>query len=154
MKEHLSQIINDNLVGVTIENDVLQDQEVGAGKTNVSLRPGQERTEGLEIQKDLFHSRIKEARMKRKANRSKSQLQRYLENPESLVGKRIKHRVKEDNICEAEWFDAQVLKVDKILPDPSKTKYDVQYDIDGEDETFSFALLSDLKKGDLIVYEM
>ena len=145
MKEHLSQVINDNLVGVRVEYDVMQDQEAGANNTNVTLRPGQERIEDVEIQKDLFHNRIKEARMKRKGNRSKSQLQRYLDNPENLVGKRIQHRVKEDNICDAEWFDAQVLKVDNILPDRLKTKFDVQYDIDGEDETLSFALLADLK---------
>ena len=88
------------------------------------------------------------------ANRSKSQLQRFLDNPESLVGKTIKHRVKEDDIHDAEWFDAQVLKVDKIFPDPLKTKYDVQYDIDGEDETFHFALLGDLKNGELIICEI
>lgn len=68
---------------------MLQDEEAGADKTNANLRPGEERTDDLEMQKDLLHSRIKEARMKRKANRSKYQLQRYLENPESLVGKRI-----------------------------------------------------------------
>ena len=34
MKEHLSQVINDNLVGVRVECDVMQDQGAGANNAN------------------------------------------------------------------------------------------------------------------------
>ncbi len=41
--------------------------------------------------------------------------------------------------------------MEKILPDPLKTKFVVQFEIDGEDETFSLSFFGDLKRGKLII---
>ena len=74
-----------------------------------------------------------------------------LKDPSLLVGKKIKHCVQESEAEDPQWFDASVIKIDKTYKDPIRTRYEIIYDIDGVDKKFSFSLLSDLKKGDLII---
>ena len=77
-----------------------------------------------------------------------------LENPESLVGKRIKHLVQEQKESDPEWYDATVLKIDKPNQDnPLRTENEIIYDLDGEDIKFSYPLLMDLKNGNLVIID-
>jgi serine protease inhibitor len=53
---------------------------------------------------------------------------------------------------EIAWFDARVLRVAIFNEiNPIKTEYIVHYDIEDDNTTWNFPLLSDLKNGDLIV---
>ena len=83
--------------------------------------------------------------------KSKSLVEELLNDPSILVGKRIKHKVQETDNNEPEWFDAKVLKIEKASKTPVRTKYEVAYDIDEEDTTFIFSLISELKSGKLVV---
>ena len=65
--------------------------------------------------------------------------------PEKLVACCIKHKVQEteDNI--PEWLDGTVIKIEKINTKfPSKTLFEVQYDVDGEGVSYDFPLLAEL----------
>ena len=45
----------------------------------------------------------------------------------------------------------QVVKIEKDSEDRLRTMFEITCDIDGPDAKFSFALISELKKGNLIV---
>ena len=83
--------------------------------------------------------------MKRESTKSKNQLDLLLENPNKLTGCRFKHKVQETKDDPHEWFDEYSEK------NPIKTVFEIQYDIDGIDEFYSFALLTELKNGNLVI---
>ena len=90
--------------------------------------------------------------MKRESTKSKNQLDSLLENPNKLTGCRFKHKVQETKDDPPEWFDGTVIKIDEHSEkNPIKTVYEIQYDIDGIDEFYSFALLPELKNGNLVI---
>ena len=66
------------------------------------------------------------------------------ENPEKLVGKRIKHKVQETAEDSPKWFDATVSRIDAPSKYTLKTSYELTYDIDGEDKKYLFPLLTEL----------
>lgn len=64
-----------------------------------------------------------------------------IDEPELLVGKRIKHRFQEDeNLV---WYTGTVLSVDDEM------KFKIEYD--GESDYYSFKLLDDIINGDLVL---
>ena len=90
--------------------------------------------------------------MKRKSNKSKNLLDSLLQDPSSLIHKRVKHKIQETKEDIAEWYDATVVTIDQNnLENPIQTKYDMTYDIDGPTKICTFPLLSYLKKGYLII---
>ncbi len=148
MIDHLMEIIRMN-----IENP---DTNVPQGQTASTpafvLKDVADRNDEIKKQKEQLQRVLKEARLKRKAKKSQGDLEQLLKHPEILVGKRIKHRIQENADSFPEWFDAKVTKIDKLnAKNPMQTKYELCYDADGDDFKFSFSLLSDLKKGFLIL---
>ena len=110
------------------------------------------RNDELEAQKVKLFEKLKEARVKRKSKKSKNLLEDILLCPEKLVACRIKHKVPETGDDIPEWFDGTVIKIEKINTKfPSKTLFEVQYDVDGEGVSHDFPLLAELKKGNLII---
>ena len=75
-----------------------------------------------------------------------------LENPNKLTGCRFKHKVPETKGDPPEKFDGTVTKIDEHSEkNLIITVYEIQYDIDGTDEFYNFALLSELKNGNLVI---
>ena len=72
----------------------------------------------------------------------------YIESPEKLVGKHIQHKCVDGNTVV--WFGGTVTGIKTVKPDPVKTEFNVIYDEEPE-ATWFFPLLSDMKKGDLLV---
>ena len=101
--------------------------------------------------RDLSKS-IFEARRKRSNTvQVNSLLPIYLNEPKALCSKQVYHKCLENG--EVEWFCATVMSVNtfaKAPKEPLKTVYDIIYDI-CPDVTYSFPLLVDLKKGDLVI---
>ena len=124
--------------------DVFEEQLVfTAASVNV-------RNDEFEAQKVL--EKFKEARVKRKSKKSKNLLEDMLLCPEKLVACRIKHKVQETEDGIQEWFDGTVIKIEKINTRfPSKTLFEVQYDVDGEGVSYDFPLLAELKDGNPII---
>ena len=83
--------------------------------------------------------------------KSKEMLEKLLRNPEILVGKRIKHKIQESADDIPEWYDGTVLKLEKVIENVIRTPYEMTYDIDGPEERFTFKLIMELKKGNLIM---
>ena len=138
MEKHLKHVITENMekVNPSLSTDELLLASECAGKSTeipFQIRPELERDREIKQQKELLHNIFQEARIKRKSKASKSKLQAMLENPESLVGKRIKHLVQEQKESDPEWYDATVLKIDKPNQDnPLRTEYEIIYDLDGK----------------------
>ncbi len=156
MMKHLISVINQN---ITIADPAIlkfflsaAEKQKDKSKEPVSrVLPEKMRIPEVQKQKEEFAKIVKEARIKRKTKKSKESLKELLEDPTLLIGKRIKHRNQESTEEDPEWYDASVLAIDKSTNEPMRTIYELCYDIDGQDSRFSFPLLNDLKKGDLII---
>ena len=107
-----------------------------------------------ETQKNVQSSKTKmleKISMQRKQLKAKQQqilLPQFLEDPDSLVGKRVTHRCREEDGT-VEWFSGTVKDICQIKPNVINTEYDLQYD--DFPDVWTFPLLMDLKKGDLII---
>ena len=71
-------------------------------------------------------------------------LEEIVVNPHLLVGQRIRQRFKVEESSELVWYFGTVLKMN-----PSTYEFQVLYD--GEDETYHYPLLDDIKSGDLML---
>ena len=68
------------------------------------------------------------------------------------MGKKIKHRIQETEDDLAEWYDANIIRIDKEqISDSIRTTFDIYYDTDSKDQVFTFPLIKDLKRGHLII---
>ena len=121
--------------------------------SEIKLKSTSEIEEEFKKQKQGIFYKLKAASMKRSADKSKRTLDDYIKNVNLLVGKRIKHKVQETSEEIPEWFDATVIRIDKRSKELIQTRYDIYYDVDGEDTIYSFPLLTDLKRGNLIIME-
>ena len=115
--------------------------------SEIKLKSSSEREEEFKKQKQGIFYKLKAASMKRSADKSKRTLDDYIKNVNLLVGKRIKHKVQETSEEIPEWFDATVIRIDKLSKELIQTRYDIYYDVDGENTIYSFPLLTDLKRG-------
>ncbi len=111
----------------------------------------EKRKEIVEQQKCNPSDKIKEARIKRQSSKSKDMLEFLLKFPAELVGKRIKHKVQETKDDIPDWFDAKVKQIETEKNDTIKTMYDIYYDEDGADILFTYPLLNELKKGNIMI---
>ena len=89
--------------------------------------------------------------MRCKSSKSKEWLDKLINNPELFVGKRIMHKVQEDEEDIPELYDATVVRIEKDSKDRLRTMFEITYDIDGPDAKFSFALISELNKKNHII---
>ena len=94
---------------------------------------------------------MKKARDKPQAVTCKTKIDQYRNDPLLLVNKRIKHRIKETDDDDPEWYLGTVKAIESMPKDKSKTKFLITYDLDGDEERFSLPLIIDLKRGDLVV---
>ena len=77
-------------------------------------------------------------------------LPQFLVNPELLVGKRIQHSVREEGSEEVNWQAGKVISIDKVKQNSKRTTSIVKYD-DEPDQNWSFPLIVDFAKGDVII---
>ena len=152
MEQHLLEIIMLNMKQVFEIRDVNEIPDPVVENEPVFKVVSQEqRIEIVAKQKETIQDALKDARMKRKSSKSKEWLDKLTNNPELFVGKRIMHKVQEDEEDIPEWYDATVVRIEKDSKDRLRTMFEITYDIDGPDAKFSFALISELKKGNLII---
>ena len=124
------------------------DNEEASGR----VRPRDERDIHFQTEKAKLYARLQEARRRRLILNQKEKLPELLLDPKKLVGKRIKHRVVEESEDDSFWCDGNVLEITEENNDtPAKTQYRIHYDIEPPELTWTFPLLVDLKKGDLVV---
>jgi hypothetical protein len=98
-----------------------------------------------------LYKKLRDQRQKQVADLSKEKLSCFLKDPGSLVSRRVSHKCREPG-QPAEWYSGKVTRlVKKNVRDPIKTKFEIIYDVDPDAE-WEFPLLSDLGKGDLIVF--
>lgn len=81
--------------------------------------------------------------------KEKLKLEQFKEDPGSLVGKRVQHKCLSQE--GAQWFSGRVRDMVEMRDNIMRVDYNVVYD-DYLDEVWTFNLLQDLKKGDLIVH--
>ena len=159
MVKHLPEIIDLNVAKFreADPDDILLSQIVAelnllSTKQPFNIVSSEKITEVLEKQKEKLKNTLQEARTKRQSNRCKEMLETFTRSPYLLVGKRIKHKAQESKEAIPEWNDGTVRKIDYLDKEQgTKTLYDIVYDIDGEDHPYSFPLLNDLKRGNLII---
>ncbi len=92
------------------------------------------------------------ARSKRKSDiQRKEVFPEFLDDPNRLVGKQVKHLVRDPG-QPVEWLPGKVLKVTQCKA--IDTIYIIRYDGLSESESdWSFPLLKDMNKGELIILE-
>ena len=82
---------------------------------------------------------------------SRELLPKFEEAPELLVGKQVLHQAEEEGEGLVQWFEAKVIAIAEAHRKPLDTKYVIKYDIEPPEQSWTFPLLKDLKKGDLII---
>ena len=102
--------------------------------------------DGVVLQKksDVIQ-RLEKGRKRRLATQAKENLPHLEATPSELVGRRVLHQCCEDGGA-PQWYPGVVGPIVKASTNPL---FEILYD--GEDDSYSFSLLSDLKKGDLIL---
>ena len=104
----------------------------------------------FEAGKSELTKKLKDARMKRfTASQAKLQLPKLLNDPKLLVGKTVHHLIIDSEGTE-KWDVGIVNGIDKDHKNRMRVQYSVSYNED-PDTCFSFPLLVDLRKGDLII---
>ena len=152
MEQHLLEIIMLNMKQVFEIRDVNEIPDpVVENEPVYKVASQEQRIEIVPKQKEAIQDVLKDAGMKRKSSKSKEWLDKLINNPELFVGKRIMHKVQEDEEDIPELYDATVVRIEKGLKDRLRTMFEITYDIDGPDAKFSFPLISELKKRNLIM---
>ena len=93
---------------------------------------------------------LRDARMRRLTNnQARENLPKYMKEHKLLTGKSIQHHLKDEG--ETWWWKGEVIGIEKPNKNnPKRTQYTVIYDTD-LDNHFSFPLLAELEKGNIIV---
>ena len=115
---------------------------------NHPIREKEQWENETELEKSKVAKKLKEARDKRQAVTSKTKIDEYINDPPLLERA---HRIKETDEDDPEWYLGTVKAIESMPKDKSRTKYLITYDLDGDDEQFSLPLITDLKRGDLVV---
>lgn len=136
-----AQELKVNLVEV-ISNNVCDDIPVVV----VSEEPDAKAYSDL---KAVLIARREKDRDSRLISKEKQKLSGLMADPESLAGKRVKHK------CESadgvEWFSGKVRELVEMKDNVMRVEYNLVYD-EYPGEVWTFNLLQDLKNGDLIIY--
>ena len=119
-------------------------------RTSSSLKSKEERDESFETGKAKSTQTLRDARMRRLTNnQAKENLPKYMKEPKLLIEKCIQHQLKDEG--ETWWCIGEVIGIEKPNKNtPRRTQYTVMYDTD-LDNNFSFPLLAELEKGNIIV---
>ena len=104
----------------------------------------------FDSQKEKLHQKLKETRLKPIIEKQRSQISSYVNDPHLLVGKNVRHKVKEDGDERVFWSAGKVVELIK-LNDANKKRSEYLVEYEEETEQWRFPLLVDLEKGDLIV---
>ncbi|MES9884866.1 MAG: hypothetical protein ABW185_28810 [Sedimenticola sp.] len=140
LEEHLKQILILN-----------EDTETEVDEPTLSYRPTEEVKQVVLSLKTQLKGRIEEGRTKIIISQQKNQLPLFIKNPSLLEGKSVKHKCRDPESREIEWYSGVVLHTSKHNANPIKTVYTIKYDEDpGE---WDFPLLKDFENGDLIIVE-
>nr|XP_047137636.1 uncharacterized protein LOC124814152 [Hydra vulgaris] len=107
------------------------------------------RDAAVENKKKELMEKIQDARLNKLIEQQKKHsLLKFINNPSDFVGFSIQHRVREEDAHEVSWERAHVVQIDQL--NGRRTTYLVKYDNE-PDEVWSFPLLIDFEKGDLIL---
>ncbi|XP_047128216.1 uncharacterized protein LOC124808971 [Hydra vulgaris] len=120
-------------------------------KTTNTLKEKNQRNDLIKKQKEKLFTTLKDSRMSHFAKQKKVLfLPTLLDDPFSLVGRVILHKIKEVDEEEYFWCKADVLKIGKVGKKIKQTLYDVIYESE-PGIIYTFPLLSDFDKGDMIL---
>nr|XP_047134825.1 uncharacterized protein LOC124812352 [Hydra vulgaris] len=120
-------------------------------KTSNTLKEKNQRNDLIKKQKEKLFTTLKDSRMSHLAKQKKVLfLPALLDDPFSLVGKVILHKIKEVDEEEYFWCKADVLKIGKVGKKIKQTLYDVIYESE-PGSIYTFPLLSDFDKRDMIL---
>ena len=115
------------------------------------LKEKDQRDEAVATHKAQLMEKIKSGRIKLLTDQQKSEhLQKFIENPKSLIGLHIQHFRKEDDEGEARWCKGKVLSISEEIQNVKRTKFNVVYDSQS-DRTFEYPIISHFNKGDVII---
>ena len=154
MTRHLIEIVKLNLSDIPASDNFAEIIDDAVEEKTVLLYEQEGRLEKIQRQKKDLLERLRGARIKRGTSKAKEKLTEILANPSLLVGKKIKHRIQETEDDLAEWYDANIIRIDEEqISDSIRTTFDIYYDIDGKDQVFTFPLIKDLKRGHLIIMD-
>ena len=127
-----------------IQNTIDSEPEDKNAFTKSTLKPLEERNNAYVEQQKSQHNKMVENRFKIfVSEKSKKYIPMIIENPNLLVGCKIKHKVKETKTDEGIWQNAEVIEINKHSHDKKKTEYSVKYDNDSS--TYSFKLIDDME---------
>ena len=135
----------ENLREVLMLNESGEEAEVAT--TTLTLRDASEMDEEIELKKKEVKKKLEVARKARQAKKAKELLPKFLDDPSLLVQSRVLHNCCEDGAA-AQWYPATVLGI-AVERNAIQTLFTIGYE--DEEGTYDFSLLSDLKKGDLIL---
>ena len=109
-----------------------------------TLKPPEERVKLVEDQKSRLNQQVFEVRLKMMMTQKKKKvLPRLIENPDLLVGCRIKHLLRETKDDDVLWTNGTVVGVEKYVPGTSKHVYQLANE-ESPSEVFLFPILQDM----------
>ena len=115
MEQHLLEIIKANISQVEEVVDVTEIVEELIAEPAYKIASNERIEYIVQKQKGDSECRLIEARMKRKSNKSKNLLDSLLQDPSSLINKRVKHKIQETKEDIAEWYDATVVTLTRTI---------------------------------------
>lgn len=114
----------------------------------VAYKEQDEREMAVHEKKGRMLAQLFEARKKRKRKQQQCYLPKLIADPQLLVGKTVQHKCVEEG--ESDWFDGNVLSIEKTTKDPAKTVYNIRYN-ESPTHIMAFSLIAELRKGNLII---
>ena len=118
---------------------------------NNTLKEKSQCNDLIKKQKEELFRKLKDFRMSYLARQKKVQfLLTLLDDPGSLVGRVVLHKIKEVDEEEYFWCKADVVRIAEVGKKIKQTLYDVIYESEAG-SIYTFLLLSDFDKGDMIL---
>lgn len=146
--QHKVEILIENLAKIIEMNHV---EAVNEESTN-TIRSLESRKEFFLLEKEKLKNKLLAQREKLKISKEMEKVEKYLNDIDSLVNSKIKHKCVTDD--GQEWFEGQIISVKhKNEDEPIKSEFWVKYLEDDEETQLFFLLLKDLKAGDLMIFD-
>ena len=118
---------------------------------NNTLKEKSQSNDLIKKQKEELFRKLKDSRMSHLARQKKVQfLPTLLDDPGSLVGRVVLHKIKEVDEEEYFWCKADVVRIAEVGKKIKQTLYDVIYESEAG-SIYTFPLFSDFDKGDMIL---
>lgn len=113
------------------------------------LKNEKEREEIVKQHKRKLAESLKESRLKKVIQQQKSSLlSDFLQEPLQVVGRKIQHKVKEEDDDVIFWSLGEVMAISKQHANPKRILFTIKYEDD--ENMFDMPILSDFEKGDVI----